>query len=134
MVRNSASGLTATTRHSLLSFQPRDDELVQLEEREPGTVATSRKNQRDCWPIDGTFAPHLLRQAFPGGRSSISGTLKRALICLFCENSNTSSRESRAFTYLQALKLGFTVLTTNLVEFNYLLQLIPSGRVLFYRK
>ena len=36
--------------------------------------------------------------------------------------------------YLQALKLGFTVLTANLAEFDHLLQLIPAGRVLFYRK
>lgn len=36
--------------------------------------------------------------------------------------------------YLQALKLGLTLLTANVVEFDYLLQLIPSGRVLFYRK
>ena len=35
--------------------------------------------------------------------------------------------------FLQAQKLGFTVLTANIVEFDYLLQLIPGGRVLFYR-
>lgn len=35
--------------------------------------------------------------------------------------------------FLQAMKLGLTVLTANLSDFDYLLQLIPSGRVLFYR-
>lgn len=35
--------------------------------------------------------------------------------------------------FLQAQKLGFTVLTANLGDFDYLLQLIPAGRVLFYR-
>jgi hypothetical protein len=35
--------------------------------------------------------------------------------------------------FLQAMKLGFTVLTANVSYFDYLLQLIPSGRALFYR-
>ncbi|HEY1214672.1 MAG TPA: hypothetical protein VGE93_13665 [Bryobacteraceae bacterium] len=35
--------------------------------------------------------------------------------------------------FLQAQKLGFAVLTANIVEFDYLLQLLPRGRVLFYR-
>lgn len=35
--------------------------------------------------------------------------------------------------FLQAQKHGFTVLTANIAEFDMLLQLIPSGRVLFYR-
>jgi len=39
-----------------------------------------------------------------------------------------------ATLFLQAQKLGFTVLTANIIEFDYLLQLVPTGRVLFYRK
>lgn len=35
--------------------------------------------------------------------------------------------------FLQAQKLGFAVLTANLAEFDLLLQLVPTGRVLFYR-
>ncbi len=35
--------------------------------------------------------------------------------------------------FLQARKLGFTVLTANLAEFDLLLQLVPDGRVLLYR-
>jgi len=35
--------------------------------------------------------------------------------------------------FLQAQKLGFTVLTANIAEFDLLLQLVPTGRVLFYR-
>lgn len=35
--------------------------------------------------------------------------------------------------FLQAQKLGFSVLTANVSDFDYLLQLIPDGRVLFYR-
>ena len=36
--------------------------------------------------------------------------------------------------FLQAQKLGFSVLTANVVDFDYLLQLVPAGRVLFYRQ
>ena len=36
--------------------------------------------------------------------------------------------------FLQALKLGFTVLTANIGDFDLLLQLVPAGRALFYRR
>jgi hypothetical protein len=36
--------------------------------------------------------------------------------------------------FLQAQKLGLTVLTANISEYDYLLQLISAGRVLFYRR
>ncbi len=36
--------------------------------------------------------------------------------------------------FVQALKLGFTVLTANIGDFDLLLQLIPGGRALFYRR
>lgn len=36
--------------------------------------------------------------------------------------------------FLQAQKLGFSVLTANVADFDYLLQLVPAGRVLFYRR
>lgn len=36
--------------------------------------------------------------------------------------------------FLQAQKLGFTVLTGNIRDFDYLLQMIPIGRVVMYRQ
>lgn len=36
--------------------------------------------------------------------------------------------------FLQAQKLGFTVLTGNISDFDYILQLIPTGRVMLYRQ
>lgn len=36
--------------------------------------------------------------------------------------------------FLQAMKLGFTVLTANVRDFDLLLQLLPGGRALFYRR
>lgn len=38
-----------------------------------------------------------------------------------------------ATLFCQAHKLGLTVLTANLGDFDYLQQLVPAGRVLFYR-
>lgn len=38
-----------------------------------------------------------------------------------------------ATLFLQAQKLGCTVLTAKIAEFDLLLQLVPTGRVLFYR-
>jgi hypothetical protein len=35
--------------------------------------------------------------------------------------------------FLQARKLGLAVLTANVIEYDFLLQLIPTGRALFYR-
>lgn len=39
-----------------------------------------------------------------------------------------------ALIYLQARKLGCALLTGNLKDFDYLNQLVPDGRILFYRK
>ena len=36
--------------------------------------------------------------------------------------------------FLQAQKLGFSVLTANVADFDILLQLLPAGKVLFYQR
>jgi hypothetical protein len=36
--------------------------------------------------------------------------------------------------FRQAQKLGFSILKANAADFDYLLQLIPAGRVIFYRQ
>ena len=36
--------------------------------------------------------------------------------------------------FLQARKLGLVVLTANVSDYDILLQLVPEGRVLFYRR
>jgi predicted nucleic acid-binding protein len=36
--------------------------------------------------------------------------------------------------FLQALKLGFTVLTRNITDYDFMLQMIPTGRVLLYHQ
>lgn len=39
-----------------------------------------------------------------------------------------------AIIYLQGLEQGLTVLTRNIGDFDMLQQLVPGGRVLFYRQ
>ena len=39
-----------------------------------------------------------------------------------------------AVLYLQALEKGYVVLTGNLRDFDFMQQILPAGRVLFYRK
>ena len=39
-----------------------------------------------------------------------------------------------ALLYLQARRLGYEVLTRNVGDFDFLSQLVPDGRVLFYRR
>jgi hypothetical protein len=36
--------------------------------------------------------------------------------------------------FLQAHKLGFVILTANIRDYDFLLQLIPAGRIVFYRR
>jgi len=67
-------------------------------------------------------------------------TLGRAALLagLLCRQQNyANDRRTAALLdcvlYLQALKLGLTVLTRNLSDFDLLSQLLPQGRVLFYR-
>lgn len=38
-----------------------------------------------------------------------------------------------ATLYLHALERGYTVLTRNIQDFDFMNQIMPSGRVLFYR-
>jgi len=79
-------------------------------------------------PAHRTFVP----DADVLGRSALlSGMLCRL-------QSYSNDRKLRALLdcvlFLQSQKLGFTVLTANIVDFDILLQLLPAGRVLFYRR
>jgi hypothetical protein len=79
-------------------------------------------------PAHRTFVP----DADVLGRAALfSGMLGRL-------QSYANDRKLRALhdcvLFLQAQKLGFTVLTANIVDFDILLQLLPAGRVLLYRR
>jgi len=48
-----------------------------------------------------------------------------------CARRHIQGAAGRPPLFLQAQKLGLTVPTANIAEFDYLLQLVPAGRVLF---
>ena len=106
--------------HTVGVLDPKDS-------RTPGVIAAIGK-QMEAMPDHRVFAP----DADVLGRAAIlSGMLAR--LQGYAKDDRHKAHQD-CVLYLQALKLGFTVLTANLAEFDYLLQLLPAGRVLFYRK
>lgn len=116
--------------HSTVAVQELMHTVGVLDPSDPrtaGVVAEIRKHVMAMRP-HRTFAPEpdvlgkaamlsgiICRQQHYGGDSKL-----RALMdCVL---------------FIQALKLGFTVLTANIGDFDLLLQLVPAGRVLFYRR
>ncbi|MDB5555763.1 MAG: DNA-binding protein [Rhizobium sp.] len=100
-----------------------------LDPRHPGTKDALRqiKTAIDNMPANRIFTPDadvLARAAL------VSGILCR--IQRYQRDARLRALQD-CVLFLQAQKLGFTVLTANVSDFDYLLQLIPAGRVLFYR-
>ena len=95
--------------------------------RTAGVVRTIQM-QIEAMPDHRLFAP----DADVLGRAALlAGVLSR---------SQGYARDARfkalqdATLFLQAQKLGFTVLTANIGDFDFLLQLVPTGRAIFYRR
>ena len=95
--------------------------------RTPVAVAAIRGLVRSM-PPHRVFAPDL---EVLGRAALLSGMLCRL-------QGYAADRKLRALQdcvlFLQAQKLGFTVLTANVSDFDLMLQLLPAGRVLFYRR
>jgi predicted nucleic acid-binding protein len=116
--------------HSTIAVQELLHTVGVLDPRDPRTsrtVAAIRGLVR-------AMPPH--RIAVPDGdilgrAALLSGMLRRL-------QSYGTERKLRALhdcvIFLQARKLGFTLLSANVADFDPLLQLVPSGRVLFYRQ
>jgi len=94
--------------------------------RTSGVVKTIR-NQIEAMPGHRVFAPdaEVLGRAalFAGILSRVQGYARDARLKALQD----------CVLFLQAHKLGFTALTANLGDFDFMLQLVPTGRVLFYR-
>lgn len=94
--------------------------------RTPSVIAAIQA-QMKAMPDHRVFAPD---PDVLGRAAILSGMLARLQ---GYSNDDLHKAHQYCVLYLQAQKLGFTVLTANLAEFDYLLQLLPAGRVLFYR-
>jgi hypothetical protein len=94
--------------------------------RTPGVIAEIG-SLIEAMPSHRIFAPD---PEVLGKAALLSG-----MVCRI--QSYATDRKLRALhdcvLFLQAQKLGFTVLTANIADFDILLQLIPTGRALLYR-
>jgi hypothetical protein len=117
---NHSSVAVQELMHTVGVLDPKDD-------RSP-TVIDAIRTIVLSMPAHRTFVP----DADVLGRAALlSGTICRL-------QSYAGDRKLRALMdcvlFLQAQKLGFSVLTANVADFDILLQLLPTGRVLFYRQ
>jgi len=94
--------------------------------RTPAVVETIR-DQIEAMPDHRVFAPDA---EVLGRAALLAGILCR--VQGYARDARLKALQD-CVLLLQAQKLGFAVLTANVAEFDLLLQLVPTGRVLFYR-
>ncbi len=95
--------------------------------RTAGAVAEIRKLIQ-AMPAHRIFAPDV---DLLGRAALLSGILCR--LQGYAKDNKLRALQD-CVLFLQGFKLGLVVLTANLGDFDILLQLIPAGRVLFYRR
>jgi hypothetical protein len=120
---------TRHVNHSTVAVQELMHTFGVLDPSDPRTPAAlaAIRTQIEAMPEHRLFAPDA---EVLGRAALLAGILSRL---------QGYRRDARLMAlqdctlFLQAHKLGFTVLTANLAEFDLLLQLVPAGRALFYR-
>jgi hypothetical protein len=116
--------------HSTVAVQELMHTVGVLDPKDARTAAVIREIRRliRAMPAHRIFAPE---PDILGKAALLSGMLCR----LQGYASDASLRALQdCVLFLQAQKLGFIVLTANVSDYDYLLQLIPVGRVFFYRR
>jgi predicted nucleic acid-binding protein len=121
---------TRQTNHSTVAIQELMHSVGVLNSKDPRTVLAIAEIRRQI----NSMRPHRVFAPEPdvlGKAALLSGILCR--LQGFAADYRLRALQD-CVLFLQAQKLGFTVITANLSEFDYLLQLIPAGRALFYRQ
>lgn len=116
--------------HSTVAIQELMHSVGVLDPKDARTAAVIREIRRQiqAMPAHRIFAPE---PDILGKAALLSGIVCR----LQRYGADAKLRALQGCVlFLQAQKLGFVVLTANISDYDYLLQLIPAGRVLFYRK
>lgn len=118
------------SNHSTVAIQELMHTVGVLDPNHPGTRTAIAQIGViiDCMPSHRMFAPD---PDVAGRAALLSGMLCRLQ---GYQNDQRLRALQDCVLFLQAQKAGFTVLTANVGDFDYLLQLIPTGRVLFYRR
>jgi predicted nucleic acid-binding protein len=116
--------------HSTAAIQELLHTVGALDPRHPGTPRAIDK----IGVLIKSMAPYriLTPDADVAGRAA----LLSGVICRLQGYQRDDKRRALqdSVIFLQAQKNGCSVLTANVADFDYLLQLVPSGRVLFYRR
>jgi len=116
--------------HSTVAIQELMHAVGALDPRHPGTTAATRQigDLVKKMPRHRIFTP----DADVLGRAAIlSGVLCRTQG--YAKDDKLRALQDSVL-FLQAHKLGCTVLTCNVGDFHYFLQLFPGARVIFYRQ
>lgn len=98
---------------------------------DPARIDT-RLAQRE---IEGTIddiPPHRLTA--PSDRAFGESGMLAGLVTRLAGERRPRALQNDALLYLHALERGFIILTRNIRDFDFFDQLLPSGRVLFYRR
>lgn len=101
-----------------------------LDPRRPGT----RAHLAELAAVIGGIRPHRIESAVSAGVLLEAGILSGLVFRLggFQPGQEVAALND-ATIYLHALERGYTVLTRNIRDFDLMNQIIPSGRVVFYR-
>jgi predicted nucleic acid-binding protein len=120
---------TRQVNHSTVAIQELMHAVGVLDPDDPRTAAAvgAITGQIRAMPAHRTFTPDA---EILGRAALLAGILSR--LQGYARDDRLKALQD-CVLFLQARKLGFTVLTANLAEFDRLLQLVPAGRVLFYR-
>lgn len=120
---------TRQVNHSAVAIQELMHTIGVLDPDDPRTKAVVAAVTRTilAMPEHRLFTPDA---EVLGRAALLAGILSR--LQSYARDSRPKALQD-CVLFLQAHKLGFAVLTANLADFDLLLQLVPSGRVLFYR-
>jgi predicted nucleic acid-binding protein len=115
--------------HSSVAIQELMHTVGVLDPADPrtGNVVKTIRGQIEAMPDHRVFVPDA---EVLGRAALLAGVLSR--VQGYARDARLKALQDCTL-FLQAQKLGFAVLTANLADFDYLLQLVPTGRVLFYR-
>ncbi|MDE8652308.1 type II toxin-antitoxin system VapC family toxin [Novosphingobium album (ex Liu et al. 2023)] len=121
---------TRQVNHSTVAVQELMHTLGVLNPKDKRTasVIAAVRAQLDAMPGHRMFAPDA---EVLGRAALLAGMLCR--LQGYARDARLKALQDCTL-FLQAMKLGFTVLTANVAEFDLLLQLVPAGRVLLYRR
>jgi hypothetical protein len=120
---------TRQVNHSTVVIQELMHTLAVLDPDDPRTAAVVEAvtDHIQAVPEHRVFAPDA---EVLGRAALLAGILSR--LQGYARDARLKALQD-CVLFLQAQKLGFAVLTANLTEFDFLLQLVPTGRILFYR-